>query len=233
MTWKEPPHGEAVRGFFLSETIQDVKSKIQWIIGIDEAGRGPIAGPVSVGVCMIPVDFDTAFFSGIRDSKQLSEAKREAWLRKMRAHPDIVFAAALVGAAHIDKKGIVNAIETAMARALARVLAARGQNPGKRLDHIQVLLDGSLRAPPEFKNQQTIIKGDEKIPVISLASIAAKVTRDRHMVRFAKKHPEYGFEVHKGYGTKMHYERVKKHGVSVMHRRSFLRPLTKRKVVVG
>ncbi len=199
-----------------------MKSKIQWIIGIDEAGRGPIAGPVSVGACMIPVDFDTDFFAGIRDSKQLSEAKREAWLRKMSAHPDLVFAAALVGAAHIDRKGIVHAVETAMQKALARVLAARGQNPGERLDHIHILLDGSLRAPSAFKNQQTIIKGDEKIPVISLASIAAKVTRDRHMVRLSKKHPQYGFEVHKGYGTRGHYQKIITNGLSPAHRKSFL-----------
>lgn len=192
------------------------RRNIEWIIGIDEAGRGPIAGPVSVGTVMIPQDFDPAFFSGIRDSKQLSEEKREEWFAKMKSHPGIHIAVSLVGASHIDTRGIVSAVKVAMRRNLNELTSDIDPNT------ILILLDGSLYAPKEFLHQETIIKGDEKIPVISLASIAAKVTRDRHMVRLGKKHPEYGFDQHKGYGTKEHYRNLKKHGRLDIHRASFL-----------
>lgn len=87
----------------------------------------------------------------------------------------------------------------------------------------RVLLDGGLRAPVHYTNQQTIIKGDEKELVIALASIVAKVTRDKRMVALAKKFPAYGFEKHKGYGTRAHYEAIKKHGITPHHRKSFLK----------
>jgi ribonuclease HII len=86
-----------------------------------------------------------------------------------------------------------------------------------------ILLDGSLYAPKEFKKQKTIIKGDEKEPAIGLASIVAKVTRDRYMLKMAGKHPLYGFENHVGYGTKKHYLAIKKHGMTDIHRKSFLK----------
>ena len=86
-----------------------------------------------------------------------------------------------------------------------------------------VLLDGNLKAPKEFKNQETIVKGDEKEPVISLASIIAKVSRDRYIVDLSKKYPEYEFERHKGYGTKLHYEMLKEHGLCNIHRRTFIK----------
>ena len=88
-----------------------------------------------------------------------------------------------------------------------------------------VLLDGGLKAPESYKNQETIIRGDEKEPIISLASIMAKVTRDRHMGELALKHPLYGFEQHKGYGTARHYENLRKHGISPAHRKTFLKNL--------
>jgi ribonuclease HII len=192
------------------------RRNIEWLIGIDEAGRGPIAGPVSVGAVLIPIDFDERFFIGIRDSKQLSMKLREEWFEKMHAHPSILISVALVGASHIDERGIVSAIKAAMTRTLREL--ASDLDPAT----ILVLLDGSLHAPRMFPHQETIIKGDEKIPVISLASIAAKVTRDRHMVRQARKYPEYQFEQHKGYGTKDHYKKLRAHGPSAIHRTSFL-----------
>ncbi len=195
---------------------QDIAKNFDWIIGIDEAGRGPIAGPVSVGTVMIPADFDAGFFVGIRDSKQLSSERREEWFVKMKEHPSIHVAVSLVGASHIDSRGIVSAVKTAMARNLREL--TEDIDPGS----ILVLLDGSLYAPRHFTHQETIIKGDELVPVISLASIAAKVTRDRHMVRLGEKYPEYGFEKHKGYGTKEHYRNLKKHGHLNIHRSSFL-----------
>ncbi|MDP2665725.1 MAG: ribonuclease HII, partial [bacterium] len=113
----------------------------------------------------------------------------------------------------IDEEGIIVAVRRALWRGV-NALA-----PDSALVHIQ--LDGALKAPPEY-SQETIINGDELIPIISLASIVAKVTRDRLMVELAKKYPLYGFEKHKGYGTAMHYEMLKKHGLCDIHRRSFI-----------
>jgi ribonuclease HII len=113
----------------------------------------------------------------------------------------------------IDREGIA----TAVRRALWRGVNALA--PDAAL--VKVMLDGSLKAPPEYA-QETIINGDELVPLISLASIAAKVSRDRLMLELAKEYPQYGFEKHKGYGTAAHYEALKKYGLSAIHRRSFI-----------
>ena len=191
------------------------------IVGIDEAGRGPLAGPVAVGVAKISRDFDMSFFVGIRDSKKLSEKGRKQWFakaEKMKKEGKLNFTVELVGADVIDKKGIVYAIKLGMSRCLERLQVDTDD---------QIFLDGSLYAPKEFTNQETIIKGDEKIALISLASICAKVARDQYMTKLGEKYPEYKFEVHKGYGTLVHREAIKKFGVAEPHRRSFLRNLTK------
>ncbi len=189
---------------------------IDYIIGIDEAGRGPLAGPVSVGICIAPVDFDFTIFKNLKDSKKLSEKRRVevlAQMKELQTSKTINFSVALVSNKMIDDKGIVFAITSAINVLLNKIKI----EPSK----VRILLDGGLRAPDEYLYQETIIKGDEKEPVISLASIAAKVTRDNHMVRLAKDYPEYGFEIHKGYGTKVHRERIAKYGLSVVHRRTF------------
>lgn len=190
----------------------------RYLVGIDEAGRGPLAGPVAVGVVVVPVDFDFSVFTGVKDSKQLSHAARTVWLARMRTDPLLKYEVALVGSKHIDVFGIVHAVRTAMKRALDRL----GVDP----DRCIVLLDGSLYAPKEYTNQTTIIKGDVTEPIISLASIAAKVHRDRYMVRLAKKYPDWNFEIHKGYGTKKHYEHIHAHGLSPVHRKTFLKKLS-------
>lgn len=187
---------------------------MQYLIGIDEAGRGPLAGPVAVGVCAVPVDFDFSVFAGVKDSKQLSAQAREAWLARMKMEPSLRYEVALVGSKHIDDRGIVHAICTAMQRALVRLKL----DP----DVCVVLLDGSLYAPKSYENQTTIIKGDVTQPIISLASIAAKVHRDWYMMRIAKTHNKWGFEVHKGYGTRLHREQIVRHGPCEAHRVSFL-----------
>lgn len=187
------------------------------MVGIDEAGRGPLAGPVAVGACRIFAK-DTKRFAGFRDSKQLSEKAREEWLLRMRnwkKESVIDFAVCFASAQIIDKRGITFAVRDALRRALIKL----APDPAKT----KVLLDGGLKAPEIFKNQQTIVKGDGKEPAIALASIAAKVSRDRLMKRLAKKYPSYSFEVHKGYGTAIHRTAIRVFGLSPEHRISFCR----------
>ncbi len=187
------------------------------MLGVDEAGRGPLAGPVAVGVVAVPVGFIVEKeFPGVADSKKLSEKKREKILQMLEARVakgDARFIVEFETAEIIDEKGIVFAVSCALSRGV-NTLA-----PDSALVRIQ--LDGSLHAPSEYA-QETIINGDELIPLISLASIAAKVSRDRQMVEFSKKYPLYGFEKHKGYGTKFHYEMLKQYGPCAIHRKSFL-----------
>lgn len=195
--------------------------KTKYLIGIDEAGRGPLAGPVSVGAVCIGDDFDTQLLEGVRDSKKLSPQAREDWFIKLQEWESqglLHFHVCLVSAQIIDTKGISFAIKQGIAECLDIFDVHH--------DECQILLDGSLKAPAQFKHQQTIIKGDDIEPIISIASIAAKVTRDRYIIKIAKKYPEYGFEVHKGYGTKAHRDKIKQYGPSKLHRKSFLSNLT-------
>ena len=191
------------------------------IVGIDEVGRGPVAGPVAV--CSFVI-FDEAiidemknFAVSLRDSKQLSKRSRELWfdrLNDFQKQEKCDFCVSMVSANEIDRIGISKAIKKALAETLD-ILECEND--------VLVLLDGSLHAPATFKNQVTIIKGDEKEPAISFASIVAKVTRDRYMTEQAKKFPKYGFENHVGYGTRAHYQAIKKYGMTKLHRRSFLK----------
>ena len=121
----------------------------------------------------------------------------------------------------IDKQGLTFAIKKALAKAINSLKSVNYKN-------CSVLLDGGLKAPAEYKNQKTIIKGDEKKLCIALASIVAKETRDKLMIKLAKRYPGYGLEKHKGYGTRAHYKMIKKHGLSALHRRSFLKRLIKK-----
>lgn len=187
------------------------------MLGVDEAGRGPLAGPIAVGVVAVPERFViTREFPDLADSKQMTPLAREKMFRLLRMRMrqgDIRFCVRMTSAARIDEWGLSRAV----ARATARGVRHLAPEP----DGISIYLDGLLKAPEEY-DQQTIIGGDEAVPIIALASIAAKVVRDRLMARFAKEFPEYGFEIHKGYGTKAHYEALEKHGPCVIHRRSFL-----------
>ena len=183
------------------------------IIGIDEAGRGPLAGPVVVAGVRVKDKSKKikAVLDGIRDSKKLSAKKREEWFLRLTRHSDIEWAVAIVPHTVIDRINIYQA----SLRGARRVCAAlyRGEN------HL-VLLDGGLFLAAGI-SQKTIIKGDEKIPAISAASIIAKVTRDRIMMRMHKKYPQYGFDAHKGYGTRMHRAMIRLHGSCPIHRQSF------------
>jgi len=190
---------------------------MKYAIGIDEVGRGPIAGPVAVGAFVFLKKGASRIFAGVKESKQLLETQREEWFAKIieaQKRGEVDYCVKFESERVIDKKGLSWAIRSALAKTL------KGLN--LLVEEVRVLLDGGLKAPPEYLDQKTIIKGDEKEMIIALASVCAKVLRDRRMIKLGKKHPEYGFEIHKGYGTKKHYEAIKKHGLLKEHRRSFL-----------
>ncbi len=190
---------------------------MRFVLGVDEAGRGPLAGPVAVGIVAVPEKFDVAKeFPGVRDSKVISEKKREtlfSMLEERARKGDVRFVVEFESSGAIDRLGITRTVRLAVARGVD-VLA-----PDAALVRIQ--LDGLLKAPVEYA-QETIIDGDALVPLISLASIAAKVSRDRLMVDLAREFPEYGFEKHKGYGTNSHYTALAVYGPCSLHRRSFL-----------
>jgi ribonuclease HII len=197
--------------------------KYQYLLGIDEVGRGPIAGPVAVGafIFLRPEIEIRKLFKGVKESKQLTELKREEWFAKieeMKKIGHIDFAVTFQSEKIIDKKGISFAIKKALKDSLNKLIKKHSISFKDTL----VLLDGGLKAPLEYIYQKTIIKGDVREMVIALASICAKVTRDRYMRKMALKYPKYGFDIHKGYGTRGHYEAVGKHGLTPLHRSSFL-----------
>ena len=191
------------------------------LIGIDEVGRGPLAGPICLCAVAIPAKNKMKVrrkLRGIVDSKKTNGHKREDWFRRidsLRKAGLLDYRVAFVGARIIDRKGIVPATRLGIWRTLYRL----GLNPEK----CEIKLDGTLYAPAKFENQKTIIKGDEKEWIISTASIIAKVKRDAKMSRLSKTYPKYGFEKHMGYGTKEHRRAIKKYGKSREHRRSFCR----------
>ncbi len=184
--------------------------KLGYILGIDEAGRGPLAGPVTLAYVASPVTRRRKIFRNIRDSKKLTPRGREEWFEILKNHPELQVGVTSVGPGTIDKRGITAAVKIGINRLLRRL----------NIKPKMILLDGSLFAPPECP-QKTIIKGDEKIPIISAASIIAKVSRDRKMLRLHKKYPKYGFDKHKGYGTKAHLQKLKIHGACAIHRTRF------------
>lgn len=195
---------------------------MKYIIGIDEAGRGPLAGPVAVGVVALSREFDWKLIPGVGDSKKITSKNREFIFRRARDLKNeglLDFAVCQVSANIIDKKGIVGAINLAMARGLNKLNLEAGK--------CDVRLDGALRAPSHYHNQTTIIRGDASEPIIGLASILAKVTRDQYMLSMHRRYPNYEFDQHKGYGTLKHRENIKKYGLSVIHRVSFCHALQK------
>jgi len=196
---------------------------ISYIIGIDEAGRGPLAGPVAVGACVVPLDFDFSIFKNLKDSKRLSEKRREeifTQMQQMKKQRLLDYSVALVSNKVIDERAITFAIMTGIEGVLKKI------NLDPKI--VAVKLDGGLKAPEEYIDQETLIKGDELVPAISLASIAAKVTRDRYMVKLALEHPGYGFEIHKGYGTAKHCQSIRALNICPAHRKSFTQKLVSR-----
>ena len=160
-------------------------------------------------------------FRGVKDSKQLSEKQREEWFSVIRAaskNGEVAYAVAFARSETIDERGLTHAIYSALNRTLSRLEKKGAASPAAK-----ILLDGSLYASTRYPDQLTIIDGDAKEPIIALASICAKVLRDRRMKKLAREFPQYGFEIHKGYGTKAHYAAIKKYGLCADHRRSFLK----------
>ncbi|MDE2212938.1 MAG: ribonuclease HII [Patescibacteria group bacterium] len=186
------------------------------LIGIDEAGRAPLAGPVSVGFVAVPEKFDVLKeFPGVRDSKKLSPERREALYELLltRAHNgDVRFCVRFSSHKYIDRFGITKAVY----RAIKSGVQALAPQP----EDTHILLDGLLHAPRQY-SQETVIHGDDLIPLISLASIVAKVRRDHLMERMSRLFPGYGFSKHKGYPTKEHYKTIEHNGLCDIHRRSF------------
>ncbi len=179
------------------------------ICGVDEAGRGPLAGPVCAATVILPEDCD---IEGLNDSKKLTEKKREA-LYDVIIEKALAYSVAYGTLEEIEQYNILNATYLAMNRAIE----------GLKIPADYALIDGN-RVPTGIKVQcETVVKGDAKSSSIAAASILAKVTRDRLLLEYAKEYPEYGFEKHKGYGTAAHYDAIKKYGVLPIHRLSFLK----------
>ena len=190
-------------------------------IGIDEVGRGPLAGPVMVAVLALPAG---GKFKNLRDSKKLSSKQREKWSAWIKEQK-IPFATASVYPKVIDRINVSRAANLAATRAFKKVMELCGYE----LSKVRVLLDGGLYLnrilnPKSYiLNPRTVVRGDEKYNCIKVASIVAKVKRDRIMKRNHKKYPQYGFDEHKGYGTKKHIVAIKKHGICKLHRLTFVK----------
>ncbi len=191
---------------------------MKFTIGIDEVGRGPLAGPVSVGIVIISEGYDiSSNFGGLKDSKQMTKKAREDLCRiaiEEKKKELIQWGVFSIPAKTIDEKGIEHSLQSAIADGLSALMP----NP----DSVKVFLDGRLKAPPQYE-QESIIRGDSLMPIISLASVVAKVSRDAFMDGEAVKYPEYGLERHKGYGTALHIQAIQKYGPSPIHRRTFLK----------
>lgn len=183
---------------------------VHCVCGVDEAGRGPLAGPVYAAAVILPPD---CVIDGLNDSKKLSEKKREALFDVIRAQA-LSYSIASASEAEIDEYNILQATFLAMRRAVE----------GLDVPATYALIDGN-RMPPLLIPGETVIHGDAVCQSIAAASILAKVSRDRVMLELAQQYPEYEFEKHKGYGTKLHYEKLREYGPSPIHRQTFLKKM--------
>ena len=180
------------------------------ICGVDEAGRGPLAGPVYAAAVILPSD---CVIEGLNDSKKLTEKKREALFDEIKEKA-LAYGIASADEKEIDEINILNATFLAMKRAIAS-LSVRPD---------LALIDGNQKPHTDIEDV-TVIKGDAKSMSIAAASVLAKVSRDRFMLEMAEKYPQYEFARHKGYGTKLHYEKIAQYGVCDIHRRTFLKKI--------
>lgn len=178
------------------------------ICGVDEAGRGPLAGPVCAAAVILPDGYE---IPGLNDSKQLTDKKRRELFPIIKAEA-IAYGIAMVDEGVIDEINILNASFEAMKQAISQ-LSVKPE---------LALIDGN-RLTDFGVSAEAIVKGDAKVASIAAASILAKVTRDIYMEEMGEKYPAYGFEIHKGYGTRRHYAAIAEHGMCPIHRRTFLR----------
>lgn len=194
----------------LREFDRHVSERFGWVCGIDEAGRGPLAGDVFAAAVILDPNNP---IEGLNDSKKLSPKKREALYEKI-CEKALDYCISRVSVSMIDKTDILSADLLAMRNAFERLKPFSGI----------VLVDGDVLPELEFDGElKNVIGGDAKSESIAAASILAKVERDRYMCEMAAQYPQYGFEKHKGYGTKAHYEAIEKYGLCPIHRRSFLK----------
>ena len=185
-------------------------SGIGVICGVDEAGRGPLAGPVCAAACILPRGLE---IEGLNDSKKLTEKRRDA-LYDVIKEKAVAYGIAFATVQEIEELNILGATYLAMNRAIAQLSVTPEL----------ALIDGNRNAGIQV-NSQPVVKGDSKCADIAAASILAKVTRDRYMLELDKEYPMYGFAKHKGYGTKEHYAAIREHGMSPAHRPSFLKKM--------
>lgn len=182
------------------------------VCGVDEAGRGPLAGPVCAAAVILP---EGVIIDGVNDSKKLSEKKRESLFDVIREQA-LSYSIAYATVDEIEEINILNATMLAMRRAI----------DGLEIKADYAMIDGN-KIPPIDIDAECIVKGDAKSMSIACASILAKVSRDRLLYKYAKEYPMYGFDKHKGYGTKVHREAILKYGPCPYHRKSFLKKLYK------
>lgn len=202
-----------------------------YILGVDEVGRGPVAGPVCVGCFGYKKSNEELIkqrLEGMRDSKKLTDKKKDILFEEIKIlkKEGLVFSSVVsLSASKIDSVGISKCLQQCVDKSVKNVSDQALAAPGpatERLDlSVRVYLDGGLKTTLSLE-QETIIKGDDTHFCISAASVVAKVLRDREMIKMGEKYPEYGFESHKGYGTKKHLEAIKEKGVVEIHRKSFL-----------
>jgi len=189
---------------------------VRYIAGVDEVGRGPLAGPVVAAAVVLPADF---FVPGLDDSKKLTAKKREK-LFDIIAEQSLAYGIGMIDNVLIDKINILEATKEAMKEAIENAEKALRNKTGSAIGHL--LIDAVFLSGMKIP-QTSIIKGDEQSVSIAAASIIAKVTRDRMMLEYNDIYPYYGFNNNKGYGTKAHYEGISRYGICKIHRRSFLK----------
>lgn len=192
------------------------------VVGVDEAGRGPLCGPVVAGaVCYKDPDYAIPSslekeFALIRDSKKLSEKQREKIYELIQKHFYVG-----VGIVHADTIDRINILEATFLAMKSALTALKNQIPNPHHQKIKVLVDGNQTIPNLSIEQEAVVGGDGTIKSIAAASIIAKVTRDRMILEYDKEYPQYGLAQHKGYGTKVHMDALRKYGPSPIHRMSF------------
>lgn len=174
-------------------------------VGMDEVGRGCWAGPLVAGAVILKEPI-----TGLKDSKKLSKKQREKLTTEIQTQAAAI-GLGWVQPAELDEIGLTAAVKLAMERALEQIT----------LDYDEIIIDGNLNFFPDNPKAKAVIKADDSVPSVSAASIVAKVARDNYMAEIMEKYPDYGFDKHVGYGTALHLERLKLHGISDQHRRSF------------